>query len=82
MHWSCHRFSSFPSWFLALGASLLIAAAPVGAASPPPEPPKGLSTPPQATPMPVFELPGVNGAKARSTDLRDKVTVIRFWASW
>jgi hypothetical protein len=32
--------------------------------------------------MPVFELPGIDGAKLRSTDLRDKVTVIRFWATW
>ncbi|OGA07437.1 MAG: hypothetical protein A2W68_11525 [Betaproteobacteria bacterium RIFCSPLOWO2_02_64_14] len=68
-------------WILALGATLLTAAAPARAVSPP-EPPKGLSAPPQATPMPVFELPVVNGTKARSTDLRDKVTVIRFWATW
>jgi len=81
MHLSFRPFPSPLMWFLALGATLLTAAAPAHAVSPP-EPPKGLSAPPQATPMPVFELPGINGTKTRSTDLRDKVAVIRFWATW
>jgi len=81
MHFSFRPFTSPLMWLLALGASLLTAATPALAASPP-EPPKGLSAPPQPTPMPVFELPGIDGSKARSTDLRDKVAVIRFWASW
>jgi hypothetical protein len=67
---------------LTLAATLATTTAtPVRAVSPP-EPPKGLSAPPQATPMPVFELPVANGTTMRSTDLRDKVTVIRFWATW
>lgn len=37
-------------------------------------------TPP--TPMPAFQLPGLNGSSGSDTDLRNKVTVIRFWASW
>ena len=37
-------------------------------------------TPP--TPMPAFKLPGLNGTSGSDTDLRNKVTVIRFWASW
>ena len=81
MHLTFRPFPSPLLWILALGATLLTAAAPARAVSPP-EPPKGLSAPPQATPVPVFELPVVNGTKARSTDLRDKVTVIRFWATW
>ena len=81
MHLSFRTFPSFLLWFLALGTGVLGMAAPAPAGSPA-EPPKGLSAPPQATPMPVFELPGINGTKARSTDLRDKVTVIRFWATW
>lgn len=34
------------------------------------------------TPMPAFQLPGLNGSSGSDTDLRNKVTVIRFWASW
>ncbi|MBY0270506.1 MAG: hypothetical protein K2X06_11590 [Burkholderiales bacterium] len=33
-------------------------------------------------PMPVFKLPGLNGTSGSDADLRNKVTVIRFWASW
>lgn len=69
---------------LCLGLAIALAAAfaaPARALSPP-EPPKGLSAPPQPTPMPQFELPGIDGSKARSADLRNKVAVIRFWASW
>ena len=66
---------------LILGAALAVTATAALSASPV-EPPKGLSTPPEGTRMPAFELPGIDGTKARSTDLRDKVTVIRFWATW
>lgn len=34
------------------------------------------------TPMPAFKLPGLNGTSGSDADLRNKVTVIRFWASW
>jgi hypothetical protein len=34
------------------------------------------------TPMPAFKLPGLNGSSGSDTDLRNKVTIIRFWASW
>jgi hypothetical protein len=33
-------------------------------------------------PMPAFKLPGLNGASGSDADLRNKVTIIRFWASW
>lgn len=33
-------------------------------------------------PMPAFKLPGLNGSAGSDADLRNKVTVIRFWASW
>jgi hypothetical protein len=32
--------------------------------------------------MPAFKLPGLNGSNGSDADLRNKVTVIRFWASW
>ncbi len=37
-------------------------------------------TPP--APIPAFQLPGLNGSSGSDADLRNKVTVIRFWASW
>lgn len=37
---------------------------------------------PQPTPMPSFKIPGINGSSGSDTDLRNKVTIIRFWASW
>ena len=37
---------------------------------------------PQPTPMPSFKIPGINGSSASDADLRNKVTIIRFWASW
>jgi hypothetical protein len=37
-------------------------------------------TPP--VPMPAFRLPGLNGNSGSDADLRNKVTIIRFWASW
>lgn len=33
-------------------------------------------------PMPAFKLPGLNGSSGSDADLRNKVTIIRFWASW
>ncbi|MFN7085382.1 MAG: hypothetical protein ACK4N4_02000 [Burkholderiales bacterium] len=37
-------------------------------------------TPP--VPMPAFKLPGLNGTSGSDADLRNTVTIIRFWASW
>lgn len=37
---------------------------------------------PKPVPMPAFKLPGLNGTSGSDADLRNKVTVIRFWASW
>lgn len=33
-------------------------------------------------PMPAFQLPGLDGRDGSDADLRNKVTIIRFWASW
>lgn len=43
---------------------------------------EGLDTLPKPVPMPAFKLPGLNGTSGSDADLRNKVTVIRFWASW
>jgi hypothetical protein len=59
-----------------LCASVLFAAAPLTA---PAEPLQQLPSP---VPVPAFKLPGLNGSSGSDADLRNKVTVIRFWASW
>lgn len=48
----------------------------------PPAPPPGLAAPRQPAPMPDFTLPDVSGTPVRSADLRGKVIVVRFWATW
>ena len=47
-----------------------------------PNPPEGLTVSSPSTSMPVFELPDANGETVRSADLRGKVIVVRFWATW
>lgn len=37
---------------------------------------------PKPSPMPSFSIPGINGSSGSDADLRNKVTIIRFWASW
>ena len=32
--------------------------------------------------MPAFRLPRLTGGDGSDADLRNKVTIIRFWASW
>jgi hypothetical protein len=34
------------------------------------------------TPIPAFKITGLGGSSGSDADLRNKVTVIRFWASW
>jgi len=68
--------------FAARCTALLFAAGAFFAAAPLPTMADTLQqlTPP--VPMPAFKLPGLNGNGGSDADLRNKVTVIRFWASW
>ena len=61
---------------------LLTLSPPRAPAAESPTPPEGLATPGQLTPMPAFELPDPDGNPVRSEELRGKVVMIRFWASW
>jgi cytochrome oxidase Cu insertion factor (SCO1/SenC/PrrC family) len=81
MHLSLPRTAPQLALGFLLSAALVTGTAPARAVSPV-EPPKGLAAAPPGTRMPAFELPGIDGTKVRATDLRDKVTVIRFWATW
>jgi hypothetical protein len=42
----------------------------------------GLQTVSPPAPMPAFKASGLNGSVLGDADLRNKVTIIRFWASW
>jgi cytochrome oxidase Cu insertion factor (SCO1/SenC/PrrC family) len=45
-------------------------------------PPAGLIAVGSAVPMPAFQLPAVDGSTLSSADLRGKVVIVRFWATW
>lgn len=68
--------------FFARCSAVLLAAGVFLAAAPLPALANSLQqlTPP--APIPSFKLPGLNGSNGSDADLRNKVTVIRFWASW
>ena len=67
--------------FLLLGLLLTLSPLRISAADSP-QPLEGLAIPGQLTPMPAFELPDPDGQPVRSEDLRGKVVVVRFWATW
>lgn len=47
-----------------------------------PEPPMGLAPLKPAVPMAAFSLPGLHASEFDSAALKDKVVVVRFWATW
>jgi hypothetical protein len=68
---------------LLLASVILLLGCSIGiAAGEPIEPPMGLAEVKPTTPMPMFQLPGVNGELFNSAKLQGKVVVIRFWATW
>lgn len=44
--------------------------------------PAGLAPPTPALTMPEFQLPDVTRAMVSAADLRGKVLLVRFWATW
>ena len=61
---------------------ILLAGANFAGAADAPRPPAGLTMPAQSKQMPAFNLPGLNGAGVRAEDMRGKVLIVRFWATW
>lgn len=59
-----------------LFTGLVFSTAPFGAAADPLQPVS------PSTPIPAFKITGLGGISSSDADLRNKVTVIRFWASW
>jgi cytochrome oxidase Cu insertion factor (SCO1/SenC/PrrC family) len=47
-----------------------------------PEPPLGLAAVKPATPLTAFSLPSLHGTEFTSSALKDKLVVVRFWATW
>ena len=41
-----------------------------------------MSAPPQATKMPEFDFANLHGGTLTSAEMKGKVIVIRFWATW
>ena len=41
-----------------------------------------MSPPPQPTKMPAFEFANLHGGALKSSEMKGKVIVIRFWATW
>lgn len=68
------------NWLRAAVVALVTVAGGALAAEPPLPP--GLSAPKTATKLPLFSLPLVGGGSARAEELRGKVIVARFWATW
>ena len=44
--------------------------------------PAVMTPPPQPTKMPEFEFANLQGGTLKSSELKGKVIVIRFWATW
>jgi cytochrome oxidase Cu insertion factor (SCO1/SenC/PrrC family) len=47
-----------------------------------PEPPMGLAAVKPPTPMAAFSVPSLQGSGFDAATLKDKVVVVRFWATW
>lgn len=69
-------------WFLIAIMALLLGSTIGIATGEPIEPPMGLGEVKPVAPMPMFNLPGVNGEAFDSSKLQGKVVVVRFWATW
>jgi hypothetical protein len=65
---------------MALGVAL--ASAVFNAAAAELAPPAGLTAPAKPTRLPAFNLATAVGGTVRSDDLRGKVVIARFWATW
>lgn len=70
--------------FLLVLVSALVALGPLGtnAWGGDAAPPTGLMVVSSAAPMPAFRLAAVDGSTVSSADLRGKVVIVRFWATW
>jgi cytochrome oxidase Cu insertion factor (SCO1/SenC/PrrC family) len=69
--------------WLFLASVVLVVGMTLGAATgETPEPPMGLAVVKPPTPMAAFSLPSLQGSGFDASTLKDKVVVVRFWATW
>jgi hypothetical protein len=76
------RASQLVWLFLIVSIAPLLTSTAGIAAGQPVEPPMGLTAVKPATPMPAFNIPGVDRSAFDSSELQGKVVVVRFWATW
>lgn len=69
-------------FLMAMGGVLVMTSTETVAASRQPVLPAGLTAPAQPTTMPDFQLPQVNGTMFHTADVRGKIVLMRFWATW
>lgn len=63
-------------------AAWYVLAVPVSAQPGPFSGPTKLVAPAVATKVPDFEFANINGGRLKSSDMKGKVIIIRFWATW
>ena len=68
--------------WVAVTACSVAWALPVHAGESPVLPPAVMAPPPQPTKMPEFDFANLHGGTLKSSELKGKVIVIRFWATW
>lgn len=76
------RLTPWRGILVTIGLVLLVGSYTTPAAERVPVPPDGLLPPETPTSIPDFRLPSVDGKTLEAADLRGKVVVIRFWATW
>jgi len=81
MH-SHRRLTPWRGILVTMGLALVVGSYTTPAAERAPVPPDGLLPPETPTSIPDFCLPSVDGKTLEAADLRGKVVVIRFWATW
>jgi cytochrome oxidase Cu insertion factor (SCO1/SenC/PrrC family) len=70
------------AWLFLVSVILVVGMALEAATGETPEPPMGLAAVKPPTPMATFSLPSLQGSGFDASTLKDKVVVIRFWATW
>jgi cytochrome oxidase Cu insertion factor (SCO1/SenC/PrrC family) len=70
------------AWVGLLSVLLVLAMAPGAGRAETSEPPMGLAAVKPPMPMAAFALPNLQGSRFDASTLKDKVVVVRFWATW
>jgi cytochrome oxidase Cu insertion factor (SCO1/SenC/PrrC family) len=77
-----HRKVCRLAWWPLASLALLVGLTLGTATGETPDPPLGLAAVKPAAPMAAFSLPSLHGSGFDSSALKNKVVVVRFWATW